>query len=201
MVSGLHDWMGLEFFTPDFGLPITDSQEELRMGGVTLDAVNWRMMLSRLDTEALVDLDLLASLVCLEDVTLFGSDQELEWTVLAVVFKTGSSENLGNLLFFDVEGLFKFELFSWSIIEHFHVPPENSTVSGCGDELSTRLSGAPVHIVDWVVMRELELGSVSGLQLAISSSLLHIEEGECSIVRTTGENISDLRGEGHSAEG
>lgn len=182
MVSGLHDWMGLEFFTPDFGLPITDSQEILLMGGVSLDAVNWGMMLSRLDTEAEVDFDLLAPFVCLEDVTLFGSDQELEWTVLAIVFKTGSSENLCNFLIFDVEGLFKFELFSWSIIEHFHVPPENSTIGRCRDELSTSLSSAPVHIIDWVVMGELELGSVSGFQLAIRASLLHIEEGKCSIV-------------------
>lgn len=99
------------------------------MGGVTVNTVDWTMMLSRVDTEVKGNINFLASLVRLKDVALFGSDQELEGTVFSVVFETGSTENLGYLLSVDVELLFELELVSWSMIEHLHVPPEDSSIS------------------------------------------------------------------------
>lgn len=69
--------MGLKIFTPDLGGPVTDGQEVLEVTWVPLNVVDRSMMLALVHTELQVDFDLL-TLVGLEDVTLFGTDEVLK---------------------------------------------------------------------------------------------------------------------------
>lgn len=69
--------MGLEIFTPDLGGPVTDGEEIFEVTGVPLNVVDRSMMFALVQTELQVDFDLL-TLVGLEDVTLFGTDEVLE---------------------------------------------------------------------------------------------------------------------------
>ena len=78
MVTCLHDGMALEILAPDLGGPITNREEVLAVTGVSLDLVDGAVMLALLKTELQVDFGGLLSLVGLEDVTLFGTDEVLE---------------------------------------------------------------------------------------------------------------------------
>ena len=51
MVASLHNRMALEIFTPNLGGPITDSQEVLKVTGVSLDIVDGAVMLALLKAE------------------------------------------------------------------------------------------------------------------------------------------------------
>lgn len=93
------------------------------MTGVTLNVVNWTMMLALIETEFKVDFNLL-SLVSLEDVTLFGTDKVLERGSIRVVFKGGATKDLGDGLSVDLEVLDELELLSGTSLEVSLIPPE-----------------------------------------------------------------------------
>lgn len=78
--------MALEILAPDLGGPITNGEEILQVTGVSLDVVDGAVMLTLLKTELQVDFDLL-SFVGLQDVTLFSSNQVLEWRGIRVVLQ------------------------------------------------------------------------------------------------------------------
>jgi hypothetical protein len=78
--------MALEILAPDLGGPITNGEEILQVTGVSLDVVDGAVMLTLLKTELQVDFDLL-SFVGLQDVTLFSSNQVLEWRGICVVLQ------------------------------------------------------------------------------------------------------------------
>ena len=63
VISCLHDGR-LLLFTPDFGAPITDREEELRVTWVSIEGINWSMMFTRFETVSLLDFNSL-SLICL----------------------------------------------------------------------------------------------------------------------------------------
>ena len=78
--------MALEILAPDLGGPMTNGEEILQVTGVSLDVVDGSVMLTLLKTELQVDFDLL-SFVGLQDVTLFSSNQVLEWRGIRVVLQ------------------------------------------------------------------------------------------------------------------
>jgi len=155
VVASLHNRMALEILTPNLGGPITDTQEVFEVTGVSLDVVDGTVMLALLQTELQVNFDLL-SLVSLEDVALLSSHKVLERGRICVVFKTGASKSLGDGLSVDREVLNKLELLSGASLKVSLIPPEETSIGGCGYAFGTGFTSDPVNIVDWVSVRLLE---------------------------------------------
>lgn len=70
---------------------------------VSLQCVNWAVMLSGLKTKPGLNFDRLP-LIRLKDVTLFRSDKILERTRVLIVLQSGSTKEFGHRLVVDLEG-------------------------------------------------------------------------------------------------
>ena len=121
------------------------------MSRVSLNGVDWAVMLALLKTELQVDFNLL-SLVGLQDVALLGTDQILKRGSLSVVLETSTSKDLRDGLSVDCEVLDELELLSRAGFEVSLIPPEKTTIGGSGYTLSTRLSSNPGDVIHRVVM-------------------------------------------------
>ena len=151
VIACLHDWVNLEIFTPNLGGPITDSEEVLEVTRVSLNVVDRSVVLSLFKTELVIDFDLL-SLVGLKDVTLLSTDEVLKRRGIGIVFKRGTTEDLGYSLSIDLEVLDELELLSRTSLKVSLIPPKKATISGGGDTLGAGLTSNPIDIIDWVCM-------------------------------------------------
>ena len=88
-------------------------------------------MFACFDTEVMSNFNLFLSSTCLNSKTLLGSDKELEGTMFSIVLETGSAKNLIDFLSIDIKVFFKYKFFSWTIIKHFSIPPEDSAICRC----------------------------------------------------------------------
>jgi len=84
VVSGLHYWCW-QVLVPDLSRPITYGEEVLGVTGVTPQRINWTKMLSIFVAKSSCNIEGF-SLVCLQYVTLLGSDKIVERTGLSQVF-------------------------------------------------------------------------------------------------------------------
>ena len=98
------------------------------MARVSFNVVDRAVMLSLFKTEPQVDFDLL-SLVSLEDVTLLSTDQVLERGSIGVVLKRGTTKNLRDSLFTDLEVFDELELLSGAVTEVSLIPPQKTAIS------------------------------------------------------------------------
>ena len=118
---------------------------------ISLNVVDRSVVLSLFKTELVIDFNLL-SLVGLKDVTLLSTDEVLKRRGIGIVFKRGTTEDLGYSLSIDLEVLDELELLSRTSLKVSLIPPKKATISGGGDTLGTGLTSNPVDIIDWVVM-------------------------------------------------
>ena len=192
--------MTLEIFAPDLGGPVTNGEEVLEVTGVSLNIVDRSMMFTLVETELEVNFDLF-TFVSLEDVTLLGTDEVLEWGCIRVIFKTGAAEDLGHGLTINLEVFNELELLCGTGLEVSLIPPEKATIGGCGDAFDTGLTSDPVDIVDWVVMGLLEdggQGRADGATAVLAISA--IEEANATVVGTTDDQVRVLLVEGQGAK-
>ena len=98
------------------------------MRGVSLQGINWAVMLAGFETESGLDFNCL-SLVCLEDVTLLGTDEVLKRTGILVVLQRGTSEDLSHWLLANLESFGEDELIDGAISEFLHIPPKDAAIS------------------------------------------------------------------------
>ena len=148
VVTGLHDW-DFQFFRPDFGGPISNSEEILEMHGISVHGVNGSVMLTLLITPSTLDFSLLVSVLTHNSVTLLGPNQELVGMSILIIAEAGSSISLTVF----VVGVFEDKLISRSV-HVSHIPPQDSTIGRAGEELVTSSgTSEPRDIIDGVVMR------------------------------------------------
>lgn len=123
------------------------------MGWVTLESIDWTVMLALLSTEALDDFNTIFFLICHHKGTLLSADKVLKRGCIGVIFKTGATEDLGGRFISNGVIFVHNKLFGGSIAKLSLVPPEKSTISGGRDAFGGRLTkGEPVNVVNWVVM-------------------------------------------------
>ena len=200
VVARRHDRVRLEILRPDLGGPVTNGQEVLQVAWVSLDVVDWAVMLALIKSELQVDFDLL-SLVCLEDVALLSTDEVLERRGVSVVLKGGATKNLRLDLTVDRELLFKLELLCGTGIQVLGVPPKQATVSRCGNTLNTGFARDPGDVIDWVMMGLLKNRSSSGLDGATCTFLgSAIKDADATVVGATDDQITVLLRESKSAK-
>ena len=171
------------------------------MTGVSLDVVDGAVMLALLKTELQVNFGGLLSLVGLEDVTLFGTNEVLEGQ-FRIILQGGATEDLGASLSVDLEVFDELELVSGASLEVSLVPPEETTIGGGGDTLSTGLSRYPVDVVDGVGVGLLKDGSERGADITTRAlAVSPIEEADATVVGTTRDQVTVLLREGQRAQG
>ena len=200
VVPSLHDGSP-HLFRPDLGGPITDTEEELCLVGVSLQSIDGSVMLSRVTSVLELDVDLVLSSVCQHDVSLLSSEKILLRDITAVA-QRGATENLCLLLLlsFLFEGLVEDEAVHGRITWILVIPPQDLSVSGGGDALVTSLADDPLDRVDWVVMTLLKNSGLEGLDDSRSVNSLDIEEGQRTVIRTTDNDVWVLLVEGHAAQ-
>lgn len=97
------------------------------MRWVSLEGINWTVVLTRFETKSSLDFNCL-SLVSLQDVTLLSTNKVLKRTSILVVLKRSTTEDLGNWLVVDLENFIKNKFVNWTISELFHIPPKDATI-------------------------------------------------------------------------
>ena len=127
MIPSLHNW-SLQLLTPDLSGPVTHGQEVLGMSRISLKSIDRPMMFSAFQSESLGDFNLLP-LVCLENISLFSSNQVFERSSVLIVFERSSSQQLRCLLIAHVELLLEIQLIYGTVTQLFVVPPKDSTIS------------------------------------------------------------------------
>lgn len=137
------------------------------MGRVTLESIDWAVMLALLSTEAHVDFNAILLLICLHKGTLLSADQVLERGCIGVIFKTGTTEDPRGRLISNGVIFVHNKLFEGSIGKLSLVPPEKSTIGGGRDAFGGRFTkGEPVNVVYWVVMTFFKKSGCNGLNHA-----------------------------------
>jgi len=204
MISCLHDW-GLLILWPNLASPIADWHEVLDMGWISLERVDWTMMLPRFDTESVSNFNHL-SFVSLKNVSLLCSNQILKRTSIWIVLERCTSKQF----FFDFSVNFNLlienNLFSWkSSVSLFSilgviVPPEKLSVGWRGNAFCTWFKSKPLYVINGVIVRLIKNSGENWLDNTLRVSIPRVEERDWTIIWTTNYNIAVFGIESNTTE-